>query len=535
MGYGSGYYDDGSYVMVLPAYKGKKGKGKGKSAYWMPEDGTAYDFTGKGFGKGKHSKSRQKVNAYAMDAYDYNGIEFEAQAAQQGQPDQPKTPVIQPTAAHGMMDCGAPCSAGPERSIQNLVTAILAKDNSARVTVNGKNRPRFRYGSGKWEKAVFQLQIQSSVTGRTFNAFALPNPEEVNEEWFQDHMLVPVLVGMDFLRGNGMIVDFSDGLSVCTAHEGAQPFHLPMNHKEHYMIDFAEFLVDGKENLQGHPEINIIFYEEFQEAVEQQQFFDMFPLTFDLATLPMQSTKPERQLEFFTSFWKRHQSVSSLQHTRLMGNLSTSASARPSTSPIAVDGSEVEDRSGETMGLGPSCSNGPSRSEESEESVAMHGKPMKWHSNKWAQWRHCGVCALRLDYVDVPSLGSPANSTSQPNPGTVAQALAELKNIGPIASNRKHGARDDRQGHCGAPPLCHDGPAQDGDGESDGKGQRGQADVPKGALKGKQGVFEARSLRRTSSRTFQEFASEDWSVGREPHTTCSRRTSRSFSNLGLWQ
>jgi len=91
MGYGSGYYDDGSYVMVLPAYKGKKGKGKGKSAYWMPEDGTAYAFTSKGFGKGKHSKSRQKVNAYAMDAYDYNGIEFEAQAAQQGQPDQPKT------------------------------------------------------------------------------------------------------------------------------------------------------------------------------------------------------------------------------------------------------------------------------------------------------------------------------------------------------------------------------------------------------------------------------------------------------------
>ena len=57
--------------------------------------------------------------------------------------------------------------------------------------------------------------------------------------------------------------------------------------------------------------------------------------------------------------------------------------------------------------------------------------PMKWHSNKWAQWRHCAICALRLDYV--PSLGSPANSTSQPNPGTVAQALKELKNMmGPL-------------------------------------------------------------------------------------------------------
>ena len=375
--------------------------------------------------------------------------------------------------------------------------------------MNGKNRPRFRYGSGKWEKAVFQLQIQSSVTGRTLNAFALPNPEEVNEEWFQDHMLVPVLVGMDFLRGNGMIVDFSDGLSVCTAHEGAQPFHLPMNHKEHYMIDFAEFLVDGKEDLQGHPEINIIFYEEFQEAVEQQQFLDMFPLTFDLATLPMQSTKSERQLEFFTSFWKRHQSVSSLQHTRLMGNLSTSASARPSTSPIAVDGSEVvEDRSGgETMGLGPSCSNGPLRSEESEESVAMHGKPMKWHSNKWAQWRHCGVCALRLDYVDVPSLGSPANSTSQPNPGTVAQALAELKNMMDPLPPTESMVRVMIDKVTAEHRLSVMMDQHKMEMENDGKGQRGQADVPKGALKGKQGVFEARSLRRTSSRTFQEFAS----------------------------
>eukprot|EP00435_Cladocopium_sp_Y103_P003699 s2780_g1.t1 len=115
----------------------------------MPDDGTAYAFTGKGFGKGKLSKNRNKVNAYHMDTFDYNGIEFEAQTAQTSQPDQAKNPVIQPTAAHGMLDCGATCSAGPERSIQNLVNASLAKDHSARVTVNGKNRPRFRYGSGQ--------------------------------------------------------------------------------------------------------------------------------------------------------------------------------------------------------------------------------------------------------------------------------------------------------------------------------------------------------------------------------------------------
>ena len=298
-----------------------------------------------------------------------------------------------------------------------------------------------------------------------------------------------------------MIVDFSDGLSVCTAHEGAQPFHLPMNHKEHYMIDIAEFLVDGKENLQGHPEINIIFSEEFQEAAELQQFLE-FPLTFDVATLPMQPTKSERQLGFFTSFWKRYQSVSSLQHTRLMGKLSTSASARPSTSPSAVDGSEVvETRAGEAMGLGPSCSNGPSRSEESEESMAMHGKPQPYEV---AQQQMGSVAPLR-SLCTTPGLRSQFGLSSEVNKsaqsGHCDTSLGGAQeHDGTIASNRKHGARDDRQGHCGAPPHSHDRPTQDGDGKSDGKGQHGQADVPKGALKGKQGVFEARGLRRTSSR-----------------------------------
>eukprot|EP00435_Cladocopium_sp_Y103_P006329 s2780_g2.t1 len=186
-----------------------------------------------------------------------------------------------------------------------------------------------------------------------------------------------------------------------------------MNHKEHHMINIAEFLVDGEENLQGHPEINIIFSEEFHEAAE------MFTLTFDLAALSTQPSKSERQLEFFTSFWKRHQSVPMLQHDRLMGNSSSSATARPSTSPIAVDGSEGgEVHRGEAMGLGQSCSRRP-RDPRSQTT--------QWPCNKWAQWRHCSICALRLGYV--PSLGSPASSTSQPNPGTVAQALKELKNM----------------------------------------------------------------------------------------------------------
>jgi hypothetical protein len=219
-----------------------------------------------------------------------------------------------------------------------------------------------------------------------------------------------------------------------------------------------------------------------------------------------------------------------------MGNLSTSASARPSTSPIAVDGSEVvEDRSGETMGLGPSCSNGPLRPEESEESVAMHGKPMKWHSNKWAQWRHCGVCALRLDYVDVPSLGSPANSTSQPNPGTVAQALAELKNmmdpLPPTESMVRVMIDKVTAEHRLTVMIDQHKMEME---KAMGKVNMAKLMFQKGHSKGNKGYSKPEASEGPRVAPSKSLPL-DWSVGREPHTTCSRRTSRSFSNLGLWQ
>ena len=102
---------------------------------------------------------------------------------------------------------------------------------------------------------------------------------------------------MDFLRGNGVIVDYSDGLRVCAKLAEAKPVKLPMNHKQHYLIDVDDFLCNGETNrLLRSLEIQLHEYE-------------MFPLTFDLDMQPLyrlHEDKSSRSNDFFTSLWKRH-------------------------------------------------------------------------------------------------------------------------------------------------------------------------------------------------------------------------------------
>ena len=113
----------------------------------------------------------------------------------------------------GMIDSGAACSAGPETSVQRLVTKIMEADAAAQIRAETKDQSRFRFGSGKWGQALYKLTVSSSITGGTssFSCFAFPDPKERHEEWFTMDMLVPVLVGMDWLKEAGAVLDFNDG------------------------------------------------------------------------------------------------------------------------------------------------------------------------------------------------------------------------------------------------------------------------------------------------------------------------------------
>ena len=62
-----------------------------------------------------------------------------------------------------MVDSGATCSAGPESSVQRLISKILETDSGARINVATKDLPRFRFGSGKWGQALFRVTITSKI------------------------------------------------------------------------------------------------------------------------------------------------------------------------------------------------------------------------------------------------------------------------------------------------------------------------------------------------------------------------------------
>ena len=74
-------------------------------------------------------------------------------------------------------------------------------------------------------------------------AYALPNPKDYGQPWFHDGMLVPILVGMDFLSKVGLILDFSDGHAVHAKDPDPTPYHMLKNVKGHFMVNIAEYIL----------------------------------------------------------------------------------------------------------------------------------------------------------------------------------------------------------------------------------------------------------------------------------------------------
>ena len=91
-------------------------------------------------------------------------------------------------------------------------------------------------------------------------------------------MLVPVLVGMDFIRGNGLVMDFKDGFAVCAAFSDSKPFYMSQNAKQHYMVDIVDFLCCGQSSQEGHPTIHVIESEDPQQKIPSKrvQWFDSY-------------------------------------------------------------------------------------------------------------------------------------------------------------------------------------------------------------------------------------------------------------------
>ena len=207
-------------------------------------------FKGKGknwsSGKGTSAPPRSFVNSYTTE---YFGLDMSTKSSKECH----STSLASTQGDfEGMVDCGATASAGPELAVQGLIKAVVAQDHSAVIKVDQSARPYFRYGNGKWGRALYQVNISSAVSGETrnFKVYALSNPPELH---------APGFLGMDHLgqHGASMMIDFTTGLALNTLEDDPRPYPLRQNHKGHYVLDIREYLTKGQHNPQGHAHVLI--------------------------------------------------------------------------------------------------------------------------------------------------------------------------------------------------------------------------------------------------------------------------------------
>ena len=461
-------YPEDDYNFAFVKGKGKnRNKGYGKNMSYVED---LFALKGKGYGgskgKGKYKgKNKGNVNAYYQEGLDdqwHYVLDFkdedalDLQSNTRGVPPgdvlSAAVPKDSSSTSHGMLDTGATCSAGPETSIKNLISAVLQQDRAAHITIDGKRRPRFRYGSGKWGKALYRVSISSNLTNNAFHAFALPDPEESREPWFVPSMLVPVLLGMDFIKGNGLVIDFNDGLAVYSKQREAKPFFLDSNSKSHYLIDVVHFLTCGKKNLQGAAQVHVLTddgNDVNSVDLHTLTFDDLFVIDSSFSSLRQSRETSPTETHLSSSFlqlWKRRLSIES--QSGLMGNL-------PILNPLSSTSSSRCDHGSEGQGFRQSGQStfdgdGPQRSSLKGRSMAMlrGTQRVKFHEQQVGSLEDLSVLRSSSDLCSQggsPSFGDQASQRSDDATGSGGTSLRATRRH---VSGREPGEDNDGQGHC---------------------------------------------------------------------------------------
>ena len=405
-GMGKGYGKKGAYYLHPEDgdhwqenyYMNKNGKpkGKGKKGMW-----SEVQAMWKGRSKGKPSKGKdgyRPVNAYVTDMF-VGGLELtevlEAQTSEATKPE--------PTPQIGMLDCGATASAAPDAVVQGLIQAVLSHDRNAKIELDQGARPYFRFGNGRWGRALCRVHLKSSVSGspRTFSIYTLPNPSEYYQNGFEQSSLVPVLIGMDFLgcNGAGMMIDFATGNAMFTCDSQPQIFPLKANHKGHFTLDIVQYLTEGKRCDVGQPHVLVRAGAKASKPLETHTVLELGVVWFDLAAseeiLPIcsDSRSEERMWQLY------HHSRTATAAISAQMCRHTVAAVEPSTSPSRtfphgdqpprdrgprggerVGGSgQGQGCAGEDQGQAPRShprdEDGPQGSASSTQAVAVHGTP----------------------------------------------------------------------------------------------------------------------------------------------------------------
>ena len=169
----------------------------------------------------------------------------------------------------GVVDTGATVTAGGHEAVQSLITRLAKVRPDLKVTLFEGDRPYFRYGSGRWGRALFKAQLEFGNV--KFSVYSLPSEK------------VPVLVGMRELGEMDVILHCRTSRAIVSG----TPRQLEVNSKGHALFNFAEDIpmisqtgvrkqVRFDDTQQSHIHVGMLEYidlsEKFGEYFEDENF-----------------------------------------------------------------------------------------------------------------------------------------------------------------------------------------------------------------------------------------------------------------------
>ncbi|CAE7252767.1 unnamed protein product [Symbiodinium sp. CCMP2592] len=420
-GKAKGYMNEMEDDYHMNYFKGK-GKGKSKKGFFMDPAMAMWASKGKSKSKSKGKDHYKPVNAYQSELF-MGGLDMVAEAASA------TTDSLSPNV--GMIDCGATASAAPEAVVKGLIGAVLAQDRSAQIEMDQASRPYFRFGNGRWGRALCKVRFSSCASGssRHFALYVLPNPSEYYQADFDKGSLVPVLIGMDHLgsTGVGMMIDFATGLAMNTTESIPSIYKLDKSKKGHFVLDIVKYLTNGAQVLEGQAHV-LVRSSPSAACVLEHQIIELQTVWFDLAACDHEVDEQERSVAE-ARMWQLYGASRTASATSAVMS-ATSRHLDPEVNAILQQAAKAKPKNKAQpidLSRAQKIDARDPRAQKQQWPCLGNHTPGPAKGNMHGQWMHCQVCDVRLLYV--PRHGSSGQNTQCKNPEMVARCLRELRKL----------------------------------------------------------------------------------------------------------
>ena len=257
-----------------------RGKGGHFDGHWMKgKNKGGQGRFGNGYGKGKGRYKNPAGSNYHLGMMEVQDEHVYPMMMAANPVDSSSSKEGRLPPEQSLVDTGATATAGGKQAVKDLCKALVAARPNVKLDIFQSARPWFRFGNGKWGRALYKVTITDVSTNVSMSIYALPAVD------------VPVLTGMKELRGLQAILNCSTGACVLKG----KPMTLMKNQKEHLIVDYLKHIFPptefhGPSNEPNRSTSSITAFPTscatprvtFAEQVEECHVIDIFALDFQL-------------------------------------------------------------------------------------------------------------------------------------------------------------------------------------------------------------------------------------------------------------